>query len=302
MKKTLFISASLLGSSLFIAQSVQAADSEAVLQAGDFTFQPRVMAGVMRYSFEEKFKQEHGGNIGTYESGEKLRDNLPFIGFGGTLSYDRFFIDAYVQRSGEGEDGGSSKTDDFFVANNSPVDFKRKDYAITLGYGVTDRLSIFGGYKYGQTDFERLDTLASIGFVGDTFFKESVHSEFKQDGPFIGATYGWQLGNGLFGLNIAVAKMDGEKTRHTVVTGSSNHQSTSIFSDDTLGVTFGISWKAPITKNLMYGLSLDGYRYDFDLKGSYNYLSGGKFYTSENAELNIEETVFSVKASLIYRF
>jgi len=71
-----------------------------------------------------------------------------------------------------------------------------------------------------------------------------------------------------------------------------------------VGGTFSydrLNWKAPLTKSMIYSISLDGYNYLFDQYESWIYFS-----QEDKAELinanDVEKTMFSIKASLIYHF
>jgi hypothetical protein len=225
-----------------------------MLKAADFTFQPRAITGVMSHEYKHDILDMD------------ITDTMFFLGAGATLSYDRFFVDAYIQRSGEGEDRNST--------------FTRKDYAIAFGYAVTDSLSISAGYRKGTTE---IDLVSEI----NPAIKENI--SLTSSGPFIGAAYGWLIGDGLLGLNLAISRLSSDYQI------ASNTNPSYLFSGNAVAYTFGVHWKAPtIIQQLSYSVSLDSYGYNFDSESTV--MTGG----SNDDE--IEESFLALRASLSYRF
>ncbi len=150
---------------LFASNSVESADLGGV----DVSIRPRLEVGVMNYTFEQGAigtllqNSDLSGNY-TQES-FKYQDNMPFFGGGLTLFADRFYFDlnAYKAVDGNGSDTISFSEFAFgpaFTAFlkgdpiSSEADFDREDYAVTIGYGINDQFSVFGGYKWANTDFD----------------------------------------------------------------------------------------------------------------------------------------------------
>lgn len=81
-------------------------------KAADLSFQPRLEAGVMYYSFESEAVSSTvlsspvafntGANV-TQQAFE-YSDNLPFVGGGGTFFMNRFFLDLSMQYAFDGDD------------------------------------------------------------------------------------------------------------------------------------------------------------------------------------------------------
>jgi len=280
--KTQFIRAASLSSVLLL--SAGAAHAE-------FGFTPRVNAGVMNYSYKLTINNLQSGAGGVWH---KVSDTVGILGIGGTVSFDRFFVDIYGQMSGEGNGTYTYDLADPRVPGNE-MDFEREDYAISLGYALHENLSLFAGYKWGKTDFsESYNPQTGGGFL------EYFDTEFKEDGPFVGAAIGWPVGNGLVAINIAVAMLDAENNQTKVGQAGSYLD----FSGDTVGVNFGVSWRAPITDNLSYSLSLDGYRYSFDPDSVSGSSLGGA--SGDPRDLNLavkaKEDAVAIKAGIAYRF
>ncbi len=69
--------------------------------AKKWVFQPRLTTGLIHYDFEYTFTAPDAN-----PSKFQLIDNMPFIGGGAMLAYDRCFVDSYFQVSTTGKDGG----------------------------------------------------------------------------------------------------------------------------------------------------------------------------------------------------
>ena len=255
--------------------------SSIVVKAEGLFFQPRVIAGLMHY----KYQESHYENI--------MSDDLPFFGAGITLAHDRFFLDSYFQQSATGEDDNVKPIETSAVPNLIDRDFSRKDYVFTLGYALTDNLSIFTGYKYGKTKIDLFFPLIKKGTLSTT------DANFETKGPFIGASYGWLIGGGLLATNFAISKLNGEES-FDLREGEVNYHETATGS--TIGFTLGVSWKASLTKHFTYNISLDAYKYSFDVDNAH----GRDNTTGKITELpnygNLEEEMLSVKMNFIYRF
>lgn len=230
----------------------------------DVYIEPRFETGAMLYDFDfegnnrviidgpvfpEDPNTDFGGEGLTVEGRSSLNfaDTLPFIGGGGTLFVDRFFVDIGATYAFDGSDASGSEDANFLetdiglglegqqivtVADND-ADFDRLELAVSVGYALTDHVAIFAGYKRAETDFDirrngfvRQDRCGDFGqFLGagtgcatdgSSFnFTEDVELEFEHDGPFLGMNFltdpiSLGLLEGALSGNIAVAFLDGE--------------------------------------------------------------------------------------------
>ncbi len=89
------------------------------------------------------------------------------------------------------------------------------------------------------------------------------------------------IGEGVIGLNLAYARL---KTDYTSPEMEVTPESTS-------GLTLGLLWSSPITNNLMFSFSVDGYQYTMTATP-----------LNQSGLDTIEESVVSVKTSLSYAF
>lgn len=314
-------------SSLFtLAVSSAALLTSSLVDAQEWSFQPRVNVGIMDY----EYKQEDLSTVRSFTvtdpvtknqvtvlestslQGVKRSDWLPYIGIGGTVSYDRFFIDIYGFKTATGEQKGLSQysfinqsvpfsnfseTSENFVKGDSDID--RSQYSISIGYNVIDNLVVYTGYRESKTDFDNKLILSgyTTGLVNEQGSKlplefipptaVTLNQEFKQRGPFIGAAYGWNImDKGIFSLNFSVGSFRG-----TIKESWSLNQGkipVPEVSGDVIGLTLGASWRGEITDNLGYSVAVSGYNFSYD--------------SDNNNSANFSEKEINFSAGLSYRF
>lgn len=210
--------------------------------------------------------------------------------------------------------------------------FERDEYNLSIGYAVTENFALFGGYRKSTTEFNhtrlgdfQANTTSTIpGLISPLVettdqtitatYSDQIFFDFEQEGPFIGAVYGWDIKsgflNGALSTNLAIAFLDAEIQLvtpnatffGTVATDNVSGQQVSLgdvtgfpsapggnFDGDTTGITFGINWRG-ITQidGLTYSLGLSGYSYQFE--------------SSDNSAANVDETVIRYFAGLSYSF
>jgi hypothetical protein len=303
----------LVMASLFIPMTVEAEEQFAKIGiTNKFVFLPKLTSGMMYY----KYQLGTGSRTSEIDDPRNYSEVLFVGGAGATFAYDnRFFIDAHFQTTNT-EDVVENST--FTTAKDRTVFYtrdtglSRKDYAIAFGYAVKKNFKLFVGYNgsktsYNWTDNERDDVGGNVGSA-------SKDNEFSTEGPFIGGAYGWRIGGrGVVGVSVAYAYLEGEiDTSRTHFEGDStkftlkNRNRTEHISSDTIGWKAGISWHQRINEKLSYGLSLNGFRYDFEAKNgtfSDDVFSDNRTHEIINLDsYDVTETLFSINASLRYRF
>jgi hypothetical protein len=263
---------------------------------------------------------------------------MPTLGGGLTFFVDRFFIDFSAQRAFNGSDNDKSTFSSFREGNlrvgdpnifvnderDYDADFDRDDYAISLGYSITDQLAVYAGYKWSKADFKfntsgSVDYLATPSFIlqtGENDFVDNLDGttasrfdyDVKYDGPFVGLTYGLNVDQsylkGNFSFNFAVAFLDG-KTKQKVKSDSVTitsidgidrppftvdlEEANFKTEGDTIGLTFGVNWRGstPI-EGLSYSLGVNAYNYQFDANNS--------------EDPDFSETTVGFKAGVAYSF
>jgi hypothetical protein len=301
--------------------------------------QPRVEAGVLQYEYQQD------AMTGTLLTGleavgstflqEKFRfkDTLPFVGAGLTVFADRFFLDiSGLTTVTEGDDGDTITfsqfqefpTTELFSTGSLGAqpsvnaDFERDEYAISLGFGLTEQLAVFAGYKWAKTDFETQGRgpVSAVFTVGglpfdrlslEGFIEQEADFDFEYDGPFVGVNYGLEVNagflEGTLSFNFAAAFLDGEtkvKSQSSVFafpgvedTPLSEAQVAVASEGETVGLTFGVGWRGftPI-ENLTYAVNISGYKYEFDADNQ-----GGPL---ENPD--VDESALAFKVGLGYAF
>lgn len=215
--------------------------------AADLSFQPRLEAGVMYYSFESEAVSitqasdpvafNAPGNF--TQQAFKYGDNLPFIGVGGTFYLNRFFLDLSGQYAFDGKDRETISYSSFGYSYNDELtyfghyvaqpthnaSFERRDMAVSLGYAFTRQFSLFVGYKKAKTEFTTLfegpmnavydDVDPDRDFSSGILIWGEDDYSFEYEGPFVGAIYGWDFSQGriikgMLTANLALAHLEGE--------------------------------------------------------------------------------------------
>ncbi len=252
----------------------------------NFFIEPRVVVGELHHSYKEIYKGEGSSDI-------KWEDNMPFAGLGITLGYKNFSLDVYAQQSASGKDSffSSEVVENGVKIKDYNTDISREDYAINLSYARNlfvnwdDRIVFSVGYKAGKTSIS--GARRNITPLSDEEQYISLGHEEKQfetNGPTVGISYGFPIGESVIGLNLAYAWLE------TTYTPSEN-----VTPDSTSGLTLGILLSSPITNNLMFNFSVDGYQYTMNAEPPDERESLVSIDT-------IEESVFSIKTSLSYAF
>lgn len=274
--------------------------------AFDITVQPRATAGFINYSVE------FDPSLSTQGVEFTFKDEIPFVGIGTTFFAGRFYLDLYAQQSAQGKDGFSTQVyrspeppkipSHSFINFDTIVKFDRSDYTISVGYSLTDNLSIYIGYRLGRSELEAdgraaiylVDDGSITGVTGLVLFDEQIGSidiDYENRGPFLGSAFGWRFEDkGSLSLNIAAAYLKGENDQSgdliSPISGPGNLNLET--SGDSLGISLGIAWRGHITEQLGYSFSVEGHKFDFE---------------ADNAEQpDFSETLYTMKLGLSYAF
>jgi hypothetical protein len=255
---------------------------------GDLTFTPRVTLGAEKYYLKWKASENDGTVLGDVI---KADGYIPTLAIGGTVSMGSLYLDAYWQQTGTTEGNSGFSRNDVDLHVDSKAD--HKDGAISIGYSFENGASVFGGYKYGKVNIDGTARLTSVsdGLVNVPL---NVDATFEASGPFLGAGYGWRVGPGLVSLTGAWAWLDGKTKGGFSLNGEPLYQFDS--KPSASGLSISVGWKAPITDHLSYGISVDGYQYNFDRKTSHT--PDG----TETIPLKVSEQSLGLRASLAYHF
>jgi hypothetical protein len=272
----------------------------------DLLFIPRIEAGVMDYEY--KF----GGSGGALDY--KVSSNMPMANVGLTTFLDSFFIDVYLQKAFSGSDKFREDLPHDGVEGSYSVDsyFDREEYSLSLGYQLGKSWAVFAGYRNSNTSFSTLKTIESThpSDPDVTSFRRLLEdNDFIQDGYYLGAAYARLIGaQSSISFNLALAFLDGKLDSLGRVSDSAtspDHESEGgspstyrlRFDGSTEGLNLGIAWKGRISSALSYGLSVNGYSYEFNGSTKSSDPEGGG-----GLGVNPSETVVRLLAGLSYEF
>ena len=291
--------------------------------AAEFEFQPRLETGLMYYSIEQTPKStisQVGATSISSLAQEKIEfsDNIGFVGGGGTLFIRRLFVDFGGQYAFNGSgrtrvaDAAYSETENLYNSTDAEYHFQldRTDLALSAGYMVNRRFSVYAGYKWATVDMDvtfegtvgvlNIDNIFAFGHV-----KGKDHYKFQYEGPFIGVTHGWEIDppgvfNGMISAKVALAllssKYSADRTGAATYTSINGMEIEPVaesldekraMKGDSLGLTLGFDWHGRTAiESLSYWIGLSGYRYNFD--------------ADDSSDSDVNETAVTLKAGLSY--
>lgn len=208
----------------FLAAGIFLLSGQTVFAEGDSLFHTRASVGYTSYAIDLS-----GSGSSTPAATSQ------YLAVGGGVTYATGNI--YVNASGSTSVGATHDWPGGFEG-----DFTRVDSFLTVGYILDKSWSVFGGYKYGKSEFFQT---TSPGYL----------LTFKAYGPFGGVNKSIGFANGSsLSFSGAVAVMTGD----VYDTGSINDSGSSI------GLSFSTAYNLPIGAN--YGLQFRGFyqKYNFD--------------------------------------
>jgi len=315
----------LMNSAVVLSMASLAAAAEEMSSSfswGNVQFQPRAYVGYADYNLKGgpvtfTTTVDPQPQVGTVNLALPGRDKISFsgliLGIGGTVASGRFFGDIYYQATpNETAYSGIQFQDseDGLNFDNSlgDVEAKHADWALSLGYLITDQWSVFAGYKSGKTDW---DQSAFVSVIEDpsVYQNATLDEQFTQDGPFLGTSYSFPIGPGTLTLKAAYAYLDGTfkwnfdstifglpggdlpRTRYYNLDGNSNAYS------------LGVSWTQALADNLGFSIGANYHNYDFDLSGSSAETVAGSPKPPQTIhKFSLTEELLTITASIFYRF
>ena len=203
-----------------------------------------------------------------YQVNSKVFDtNFPSIKFGLTGAYGKLFSNISFETN---LSTGSSQVSSKFQTLGDTAEIKRDDLSVTIGYKVWDSLSIFSGYKYGNSDID----IASLSLNSQNSF------EIIANGFFTGVSYALNIGPGNIGIKGSYAWIDSElDTNNVDYDGEGN------------GYNVGAKWIAPLAGKVFYSVDIDYHSYEYD-----------DLRSNGNSFADIEENQISGRIGILYQF
>jgi len=252
--------------------------------AKDMLFVPRVSVAVSQYEFT---KPTTVNGLGEGKSFPEVNFDVTFkfLGLGGTVFKNSYYFDMFYQHSTNEET--SFSVEDLAIPTldhrfSVSVEARRRDYSFTFGKKILDgRAGIYAGYKEGKTGGPQA---------------QGEHLSFEEKGFFIGGNYRWLISDiGVISLNLAYAKMDGNRTQKTNTGAEDKGFIINLDGNgDAEGLSYGASWSSRLTDHISYSVGLEVRRYTFDnIKDVNPQIS----FTDE-----VEETFSGITFSTYYSF
>ena len=181
------------------------------------------------------------------DAGALFRGDIGTIIIGANYSQGKFFSSINLEQSWK---------DDIALLNNESILFMdRTDYALTFGYAVFARMSVFAGYKYGETTIYGIEILTGYNDLA-----------FIEEGPFIGISYSQPLADkSTFGASLAYADLDAEtKNRIDPFGGPGSGPASATGTAD--GLSVGIKWSYELSESTLLNI---GYKINsYDAEGT----------------------------------
>jgi len=219
--------------------------------AKDLLFVPRLSLSVARYEF---FKPPTVNGLPNGDEFPEMDFDLTFkfLGLGGTWFKNGYYLDLSYQASTKESITFTAEHPDFPGGKfSTDFDGRRRDYSLTIGKKIFDgRGGIYTGYKEGKSGGPQ---------------SRGQHSSFEEKGFFIGGNYGWPISDlGIISLNLAYAKMDGNRILKSSVDLNGNRVIDLNGNGDADGLSYGATWSSRLTDNISYSIGLEVRKYSFD--------------------------------------
>jgi hypothetical protein len=185
------------------------------------------------------------------------------------------------------EDADISEEEDVGKAN-------REDIDLTLGYQISRRWSVFGGYKRGETEMDFVSREAE-----DDGVFTLVSERYEQEGPYLGASFSWDFKTaGRLTVSLAYADLDATNSFGANTDDDEDDEvDAPEFDDlsgrvkgDTTGLSYGATWTMPLSASLLFQARLKVNDYQQDIRYQ------GVTYD------DIDETLSSLHIGLAYIF
>ncbi len=184
------------------------------------------------------------------------------LGFGLTTTHKNFYSHVFTEKNLRPTEERTTN----LVANT--VTFERKDSSLSFGYALNPTLSVFSGYKIGETAITALNSSDLRG----NFIR------LNAKGPFVGAGAAWPIGGGMLSFSAGFAWMRASYKQSNIPTTRGN----------ATGASLSLHWKAPLKDRWAYEIGLFRHSYFYD--------------KLDRSEGSINEHIFSIRTGLSYQF
>jgi len=252
--------------------------------SAEYTFQPILSMGYMLYEFKD--------NASYFNQDTSFKDSQVYFGLGGTLTHKNYYANLYWQQTGNFSDSTTiySKVDPL-ITDNGPTnyyseyekkiesDFDQKNISITFGL-TSNKTTFFAGYRFSNTNFDIINISESEKRFDEYKYQRYTNQlklepdsiDYENNSFFIGCGYNLIFKQGVLGGKITISHTNMETKRNLWIglppdsTYEDRAYTKQVINskDNVFGYALGITWKAPLSQNLNYVLSLDTTQFKSD--------------------------------------
>ncbi len=181
---------------------------------------------------------------------------FPSMVLTGSASWDKFYASLSF---------ADSLGDESISEEEDVGDASRTDLDLTVGYRLTDRWSVYLGYKDSETDID-------FRLRDDDLRRDEV---YRKDGYFFGTTYTLPLNNaGNLSFNLGYVDLDTDNTFLADVEDDDEEDNEPLEFDDLSGdqkgdadgLSYGISWTIPVNDQLLFNTTFKVNNYDEEIR------------------------------------
>lgn len=228
-----------------------------------------VVLGCMSLS-QQSFAQDDeltwivGANMGhkSQELKQLLDSKLSFYmgGVSARVGYSDFYAAVNL----------ASSLSDADVSEEGEIgDASRTDMDVTIGWNINPSLTVFGGYKTGETEIDFRVRDSVLEDVNDPNVQSSFTDSFEESGLFFGVAYGVSLQDaGQLSFSIAYADMDADNKLVATVDETEDDGDVDFddlsgtYSGDVDGYSAAAVWSIPVGERMVYQALVRYNRYE----------------------------------------
>ena len=222
--------------------------------------------------------------------GELLDNRLSFYTISGNLqmTYNDFYLGLNIANSL----GDTDISEDGEVGSA-----ERSDIDVVFGWQIRNDVTVFAGYKQGET---RLDLLTRED-EDSTDPQIPFRNTFEEKGPYIGVAYTHRLSRaGQLTYSLAYARLDGENSLENANADPAQPANEldfddlqGVFKNSAEGYSVGMKWSLPVADDIYYTSLLRMNRYQQDIAGDI-----GSAFKS----FSVDETFIDISIGFVYLF
>jgi hypothetical protein len=195
-------------------------------------------------------------------------------------------------------DEGSTLPDQF---TDRSTDLDRFDFSATLGYQISDGLSVFSGYRYSE-----------FKLYGNeyNYLLNNKDQKYSEEGLFIGGSYSWQFGAiGALSLSLGYAYLEADFSEDNVDLTDAPPPGTLTFGEVAFdgtakGLSYGAQWVGPLTDEWAYkaGLKYQSYKANNNSTTVQTFLPGFTNSPTELTDIDTKHSDLAFTVGIVYVF